>query len=541
MRNMVTGHFAPTQKHSEDKGEEVDEVASGSDKEEEQQVKCDEGEEQYPPVTPLKISPLRTSDPMRTPRLSDFGLSEHNLMKAWSNLEKPLGEAPEVPQLMPFSMAAVSQPVPPKTPKCTLRMDEEALTPRLEDFGISEHTMCLNNDFTMDLLRKNNTKPSSMTARSKNPERGPKTDCRESSALPPASVTSSPDASDSMGTPEPPVLMTPGFKLKKIPEPMTPLPSNAVDSQPPLHSADHPSTPEIPVFETPYVHKLLSTVKPNQRDHSDAAAAPEQRPDAPAYQPPNRGPDMSGDWACGIPDMSVRPSHQSDTHTPEMPNLESFLGNKLPHRTTGAYEKLPPAEKGDGEQFGLNGPPLPAVEDEDIYTQEWRLATPPSRSDYMTDPSTPEMPDVSSVTQDIFKLLSQCNTKPSTTSHSNLKPATQPVPKTATLKASTLGKENRAHSLALVSEKEFLSLPGYLRQMPLTNLNQAIQNINSALEGSHSGGNADSAAFLMEDLERITGAGVKASVYFLCLTGLKRLEHVQGQGKSALYRVLISN
>lgn len=42
----------------------------------------------------------------------------------------------------------------------------------------------------------------------------------------------------------------------------------------------------------------------------------------------------------------------------------------------------------------------------------------------------------------------------------------------------------------------------------------------------------------MEELKRITGVGTKAPMYFLCLTELKRLEHVQGVGTSAMYKVL---
>lgn len=43
----------------------------------------------------------------------------------------------------------------PKTPKCKLKMDDyECVTPKLEHFGISEHTMCMNEDYTMSLMHK---------------------------------------------------------------------------------------------------------------------------------------------------------------------------------------------------------------------------------------------------------------------------------------------------------------------------------------------------------------------------------------------------
>ncbi|KAJ8409915.1 hypothetical protein AAFF_G00209560 [Aldrovandia affinis] len=521
-----------TQKHSEVNRQEVEEVDTGAHKEEEEeQVKYAEAEE-HPCVTPAKIPPPANGDPMRTPRLSDFGLSQHHFVNAWSNLEKPLAEAPEAPRLMPSSMAAASQPVLPKTPKCTLRMDEEALTPRLEDFGITEHTMCLNNDFTMDLLRKKPTKSCSMAARGDNLDTAPKAD-HSKFTLASTSATNSPDTSESMDSPEPPVLMTPGFKLKKTAVLLTP-PNKGLNSQPHLQTTDPPSTPEIPVFETPYVHKLLSTVKKNQRDGS-AAAALEQKP-RPSENPfSNRGPDVSGVWSRDLPDLPYRPP-QKEERTPEMPNLESFLSNKFPHRTAGAHGKPLPEERGVGEQFGLKGHPLPFLGGHDLIMQEWRLVTPPTRSDYITDPSTPEMPDVSSVTQDIFKLLPQCETKPSTAIQLNQKPADQPNPKAAALKT----RAKWAQGLAPVSEREFLSLPGHLRQIPLTCLNKAIQNINSILEVRHSGGDADPHVFLMDDLKRITGTGIKASVYLLCLKELKRLE-MQGEGHSAVCRVLTLN
>lgn len=43
----------------------------------------------------------------------------------------------------------------PKTPKCRLKMEDyECATPKLEHFGISEHTMCMNEDYTMSLIHK---------------------------------------------------------------------------------------------------------------------------------------------------------------------------------------------------------------------------------------------------------------------------------------------------------------------------------------------------------------------------------------------------
>ncbi|KAG7254686.1 LOW QUALITY PROTEIN: hypothetical protein CRUP_031021, partial [Coryphaenoides rupestris] len=65
-------------------------------------------------------------------------------------------EAPPVLSVPPLS-SSLATPLPPALllmPKRTLRMEEEEeelRVPQMKDFGILEHTLCLNNDFTMDL------------------------------------------------------------------------------------------------------------------------------------------------------------------------------------------------------------------------------------------------------------------------------------------------------------------------------------------------------------------------------------------------------
>uniref|UniRef100_A0A674JCT6 Uncharacterized protein n=1 Tax=Terrapene triunguis TaxID=2587831 RepID=A0A674JCT6_9SAUR len=96
-------------------------------------------------------------DPLRNPQLSDFGLSQYAFSRTWdvmdvqsqTNMHKEdsRNRIP-TPKQTPY--------IVPKTPKCTLKMDDyESLTPKLEHFGISEHTMCLNEDYTMALINKN--------------------------------------------------------------------------------------------------------------------------------------------------------------------------------------------------------------------------------------------------------------------------------------------------------------------------------------------------------------------------------------------------
>lgn len=90
---------------------------------------------------------------MCTPKLEDVGLSERDLQNMLRNCGVAGGDAPlPQPPRIVLSPAATLPPVP-KTPKCYLRLDEDMPTPRIEDFGISEYTLRLNNDFTMDLLR----------------------------------------------------------------------------------------------------------------------------------------------------------------------------------------------------------------------------------------------------------------------------------------------------------------------------------------------------------------------------------------------------
>lgn len=108
------------------------------------------------PSSPLVGGMLPVTDALRTPQLSDFGLSEMLLQKALAGDEW----CTEVPPMPAISHLSLNTPPMPITPKCALRMDDdELLTPQMKDFGISEHTICLINDFTMNLLHKNVEKP----------------------------------------------------------------------------------------------------------------------------------------------------------------------------------------------------------------------------------------------------------------------------------------------------------------------------------------------------------------------------------------------
>uniref|UniRef100_A0A8C3P466 Spindle and kinetochore associated complex subunit 3 n=1 Tax=Cyanoderma ruficeps TaxID=181631 RepID=A0A8C3P466_9PASS len=126
--------------------EEEDEVNSESS----MSVQNKSDEEKANDVPHLSASAEEPKDPLQNPRLCDFGLSQYAFPRPWSALR--------VPQQKPRSETPLRLQTPralPKTPKCKLKMDDyECVTPKLEHFGISEHTMCMNEDYTMSLIQK---------------------------------------------------------------------------------------------------------------------------------------------------------------------------------------------------------------------------------------------------------------------------------------------------------------------------------------------------------------------------------------------------
>ncbi|XP_009952499.1 PREDICTED: spindle and kinetochore-associated protein 3 [Leptosomus discolor] len=144
--------YKPHVKDSTEEREEVNSDSTGS-----VQTKSDEEKvDDVPHLPACTEKPLVPKDPLRNPRLSDFGLSRYAFSRAWSAVkgqhttnayqENSKNRTPLKPQ-QPCSL--------PKTPKCMLKMDDyECVTPKLEHFGISEHTMCMNEDYTMSLIRK---------------------------------------------------------------------------------------------------------------------------------------------------------------------------------------------------------------------------------------------------------------------------------------------------------------------------------------------------------------------------------------------------
>lgn len=441
---------------------------------------------------------------MRTPQLSDFGLSELQLKRTLRGAEW-CAEVPPMPE-MNLPQPSLQTPAPPPmamTPKCALRLDDDALlTPQMRDFGISEHTMCLNNDFTMDLFRKKELK-------SEKPS--------EENPAPVNTVLESLQMKvDSLESPEPPLLCTPGFKIKKSNGHCL-LPSQvASDPESPCHYGNLPTTPEVPAFQTPYVNRLVSSKKTAEPEPANLQSDGDGSIFRLQTSPCNGVNGSKPSWEYNVSEM---PSFGvEDKKMPEMPNLESVLGNSLQTKK-GQMLKVGEVEK-VGKDTAVNRLDL------DGPTQEFSFGTPRIRMNYL-EPSTPEMPDLSSVTQDICKLVSQAQMK---------KPVTASV-------YSSVSSENHKHSvppargLSLVSQSEFQTLPAYLRQMTLSNLNQAVKNINRFMT-EHNG---ETREFTTDDLRRIIGVETKASLYILCLKELQRLKHVDGVLNAAVYKLILDD
>ncbi|XP_072832084.1 spindle and kinetochore-associated protein 3 isoform X2 [Vicugna pacos] len=86
--------------------------------------------------------------PPRSPQLSDFGLERYMTARVLPGPPLAVAGRQEGPELVtPFSKQSLA-----KTPGCALKMDDfECVTPKLEHFGVSEYTVCLNEDYTMGL------------------------------------------------------------------------------------------------------------------------------------------------------------------------------------------------------------------------------------------------------------------------------------------------------------------------------------------------------------------------------------------------------
>ncbi|XP_077437122.1 SKA complex subunit 3 [Vanacampus margaritifer] len=384
------------------------------------------------PTPPQATAPSNCAVPMHTPKLSDFGLCELYLRRNISAYRQP----PAMPKL---SLPRLDVPTPlPPTPKCALRMDEDEVhTPQMIDFGLSEDTMSLYTEFTMDLFRKN-------------------ADIRPAQDLlkPPDPILSeSPQKEDILKSPEPPVFCTPGFKIKTNGH-CSPPPVAEGDAQSPSGANQLPDTPKTPDLKTPSLKRLLSSKK-----HKPKVA------------------------------------ERTDSHS--IPFLKTPIDSSACDQN--AWEYNVPELRIPGVQGSV---------DSDGSTQDFHLS-PPRVKRELFEISTPEMPDLSAITQDICKLVMQSQ-----------KPAKR--------------AEHKSRCMSAVSKQEFDSLPAFMKQITLNNLNQAVHNINQYLDQCPERGMRE---LETEELKNMMDVGIKTPVYMLCLNELRRLEHVEGSRRDAIYKL----
>ncbi|XP_060944772.1 spindle and kinetochore-associated protein 3 isoform X2 [Limanda limanda] len=446
----------------------------------------------------LNMGPPPITDVMRTPQLSDFGLSDNMLKRCLAGAEW-CSEVPPMPE-MRLPHPTLSTPTP-LTPKCALRMDDAELqSPQMHNFGISEHTMCLYNDFTMNLIKKNIDKPQ------RSPQDKPVPTLE--------SLKESLQTKENLESPELPVFCTQGFKIKKTNKPTancSPAAPGGGDPESPTRPGPLCTTPEVPAFQTPYLSRLVSTKKSAKQPEPISMQTDEDGHSSELSTPtPNTATGSKRMWEYNVPEIFIM--GEEDKQMPEMPILESCLGKSLQNRSAKIPKKTGVHEQ-EMEELAVKSLEL------DEPTQEFSLGTPRIRRDYQ-EPSTPEMPDLSSVTQDICKLMSQGQLKKTGVA------VVQPNVRTEKHK-------NSAPSLSAVSESEFQSLPRYMRQMTLSNLNQGVQNINKFIAEFP----GEKTELNMEELKRITNVGTKTPVFVLCLTELKRLQQVGGAKNNAVYKL----
>lgn len=137
--------------------EEQQEEANGDSKASDQSKSDQEEADDAPPLPACAENPPVPGDPLRSPQLSDFGLSQYAFSRPWSALHGQQLAANASQENAKHTTPQKTQAacVLPKTPKCMLKMDDfECVTPKLEHFGINEHTMCMNEDYTMALIHK---------------------------------------------------------------------------------------------------------------------------------------------------------------------------------------------------------------------------------------------------------------------------------------------------------------------------------------------------------------------------------------------------
>ncbi|NXG11365.1 SKA3 protein, partial [Sakesphorus luctuosus] len=147
--------------HDKDSTEEEEEEEVDNESTVSVQNKSDE--EKVKDILNLPTStekPLCPKNPLCKPQLSDFGLSQYAFSRLpLSAVKTQHTRSPHPQKSKNETPLKIQTPRSlPKTPKCRLKMDDyECVTPKFEHFGITEHTMCMNEDYTISLIHKTQT------------------------------------------------------------------------------------------------------------------------------------------------------------------------------------------------------------------------------------------------------------------------------------------------------------------------------------------------------------------------------------------------
>ncbi|XP_009862738.1 PREDICTED: spindle and kinetochore-associated protein 3 [Apaloderma vittatum] len=236
--------------HVKDSPEEEEEV--NSDSVVPVQNKCDEEKADDVPHPPASTEkPPVPKDSLHHPQLSDFGLSHYAFSRPWSAAKGQ--HATNAYQENSKNRTPLKTQIPsflPKTPKCKLKMDDyECVTPKLEHFGISEHTMCMNEDYTMSLMRKTAPKSKKLVKKDDNELNVLKITSRGEIMVTPGAklkVTAE-KAADWMASPMVLVFCTPDVKSPSGAKSTALARSPETNELPP---PSHAGTPGFPDFET---------------------------------------------------------------------------------------------------------------------------------------------------------------------------------------------------------------------------------------------------------------------------------------------------
>nr|XP_033806135.1 spindle and kinetochore-associated protein 3 isoform X1 [Geotrypetes seraphini] len=175
------------------------------------------------------------------PQLSAFGLSHYQFhARTVTNIAALNGIAnvKEDPK-------NIQVPVMPRTPKCTLYMEDDALLescfPKLEPFSIAEYHMKLNDDYTMALINRAQEKKNVPEGKSNNVHARPPVFFCDITTPVLSSQLSHMSGAANLNSPLPPIFCTPGIKIHKkenikpVETPGTAHPSND-GLTPPAHS-----------------------------------------------------------------------------------------------------------------------------------------------------------------------------------------------------------------------------------------------------------------------------------------------------------------